>query len=109
MEVLRETTKWKAGYHVPNHSYILDGSKILGYIPEGSDQPFIFSKPQSFSRSGRKFEKIGGLKFLKNLAKPKRREVMGSKGNVYYVDDEEGTCTCAGYTYRGYCKHLNNT
>jgi hypothetical protein len=107
MEVLRETTKWSTGYHVPLHTYILDGTKMLGYIPEGTEKPQMFTSPQTFSRKGRTFAKVGGARFLQALVvKPNRREVQGSKGNVYYVDDEAGTCTCNGYTYRGYCKHL---
>lgn len=109
MEFLRETTIWNTGYSVPNHTYILDGSKLLGYIQKGKTEPFMFSKPQSFSKSGRKFEKVDNLKLFRDLMQKtvsQRRKVVGSKGNVYYVDDAENTCTCAGFTYRGTCKHL---
>ncbi len=109
MEILRETTVWSTGYKVPNHTYILDGSKLVGYIQEGKTEPFMFKIPQSFSKSGRKFEKVGNLKVFRELMQKtvsNRRQVIGSKGNIYTVDDSEGTCTCAGFTYRGTCKHL---
>lgn len=109
MEILQEITVWKTDYRVPNHTYILDGSKMVGFIPEGTTEPTMFQSPQTFSRTGRKFTKVGGAKWLKSLPKTNRRAVQGSKGATYYVDDAEGTCTCAGYTYRGYCKHLKNT
>lgn len=36
-------------------------------------------------------------------------EVSGSKGNVYTVTETAGkrTCTCAGFTFRHSCKHIN--
>jgi hypothetical protein len=36
-------------------------------------------------------------------------EVAGSKGNVYTVTESAGkrTCTCAGFTFRHSCKHIN--
>ena len=103
MEFLKETTVWKTDYRVPSHTYIVDGAKAIGYIPEGQDAPVMFRAPQSFSKTGRKFTKVQGVPLAR---KETRRRVEGSKGAVYYVDDTEGTCTCAGYTYRGYCKHL---
>jgi uncharacterized Zn finger protein len=33
-------------------------------------------------------------------------EVKGSKGNSYFVNVEENTCTCPGFTFRGACKHI---
>jgi len=105
MEILQETTSnWNTTYRVPQHSYIVEGAKMIGYIPEGTTEPVIFKAAQSFSKSGRTFKRLGAFK----LAKPEtRRKVVGSKGNVYLVDDAAGTCTCAGFTYRGYCKHLH--
>jgi hypothetical protein len=104
MEAIKETTVWKSDYQ-PNHTYLLDGSKMVAYMPFHTGQPFYFSKPQSFDRRGRTFDKLKDNPFKKEL-KEERRKVEGSKGAVYWVDDAEKTCTCPGFTFRGACKHL---
>lgn len=103
MEILRETTVWNTDYRVPSHSYIIEGAKMYGFYPEGSKDAVLFKKPMSFSKSGRTFKKVGTYKI--QLASV-RRKVVGSKGSIYYVDDDARTCTCPGFTYRGHCKHL---
>lgn len=53
------TTDWKTDYTVPCHIYIMDGSKCVGYIKEGTTEELMFSKPSvHFSKKGRKFKKI---------------------------------------------------
>jgi hypothetical protein len=104
MEAVKETTKWREG-PVPNHTYLLDGSHLVAYIKQGEAKPFWFSKPiKNFGRTGRTFVKVDVALF--GATKSLLREVQGSKGAVYYVDDEARTCTCAGYTFRGACKHI---
>ena len=60
---------------------------------------------KGFDRRGRKFEAVKPNPF-KERTNETRRRVVGSKGQEYWVDDSERTCTCPGYTYRGACKHL---
>ena len=104
MEAVKETTKWKEG-PVPNHTYLLDGSHLVAYIKQGEAKPFWFSKPiKNFDRRGRTFVKESVTLF--GAPKSTLREVPGSKGAVYLVDDEAKTCTCAGFTFRGKCKHI---
>ncbi len=102
MLVVRETTQWDGDY--PNHIYILsdDKSKMLAYVKTGTDEHKVFKKPIGFDTRGRTFE------VLQKIAKkdPAVRKVIGSKGEVYMVNDAEKTCTCPGYTYRGTCKHI---
>lgn len=105
MEAVREITEWKSDVQ-PNHVYLLDGSKMVAYMPWGKGAPFYFKKPMGFDRKGRKFEKLKKNPF-KQVVEDTRRKVEGSKGAVYWVDDEAQTCTCMGFSFRSTCKHLS--
>lgn len=100
MQALQEVTKW-AG-NTPNHIYFVEGyDRLVAYIPEGSKTPIKLKKPLRFYRAGREF------KYLKmSLPSEHTRLVQGSRGAVYEVNDEEGTCSCPGFTFHGRCKHL---
>ncbi len=105
MEAIRETTDWA----VPGHTYLLDGTTLVAYIKKGDTEPFYFKNGiKGFDKRGRKFEKAdaGLFKAPENAAENAVREVKGSKGNTYYVNIEEATCSCPGYTFRGNCKHI---
>jgi len=101
MEALRETTDWAA----PNHTYLLNGTKCLAFIPYGSDQPQYFTNPLSFHKRGRTFARAS-VKLFKAKPNPRLVRIAGSRGAVYWLDPDAGTCTCPGYTYRGACKHI---
>ena len=101
MEALRETT----GGQFPPHVYLLDGTKLVAYIKTGSQDPFYFKNGiKGFDKRGRKFEIVKPNPFT--VKATPRIEVQGSKGQVYYIDTEENSCTCPGYTFRGTCKHI---
>lgn len=105
MEALRETT----GGQFPPHVYLLDGTTLVAYIKKGETTPFYFKNGiKGFDKRGRKFEKAdaGLFKAPENAAENTKIEVKGSKGNSYWVDTVEKTCTCPGYTFRGNCKHV---
>jgi len=104
MEAIREITEWNG--NTPNHTYLVDGTKLAAYIAAGSKEPFYFKDPLNFDRRGRKFLTLKANPF-KLEKKETRIKVIGSKGNVYWVDPEAQTCTCPGFTYRGTCKHLS--
>ena len=110
-EAYLETTAW-ADVAAINHTYYLEGDKMLAYIRHGTREPFWFKAPITISRSGRKFQRVDAAIFeqvfspLVEAKEPDVIEVKGSKGSVYYVNPTEGTCTCPGYTYRGTCKHV---
>ncbi len=102
MEALVETT----GGLFPAHTYLLEGTTLVAYIKAGETKPFYFkSGIKGFDKRGRKFVK-GNAKLFTVKETANVRTVQGSKGQTYTVNDEEGTCTCPGFTFRGACKHL---
>ncbi len=105
MEALRETT----GGQFPAHTYLLDGTTLVAYIKVNTTEPFYFSKGiKGFDKRGRQFEKVNTNLFeaSENAAENALVEVKGSKGNTYYVNIQEATCSCPGFTFRGNCKHI---
>ena len=105
MEALRETT----GSQFHPHTYLLDGTTLIAYIKDGETEPYYFkSGIKGFDKRGRKFEVIkpNPFKAPENAAKNATVEIKGSKGNSYFVNIEEKTCTCPGFTFRGSCKHV---
>ena len=54
MKALKEITNWK----YPNHTYLLEHGRCVGYLQEGQTQAQMFKKPLSFSKSRRKFKEV---------------------------------------------------
>ncbi len=111
MEAVRETTVWTGvDYRTPNHDYLLDGDRVVAYRPWGTGPIQICSGKLKIDRRGRKFEKLTDNPFHAFMhakrEEPVVLEVKGSKGNSYFVNKDEKTCTCPGYTFRGDCKHI---
>lgn len=110
MQAVREITHWKDVKRQPNHVYLLEGDRVLAYIKFGEGPVEWLSGKIKIDRRGRKFEPAD----IKRFDRPQQEaviedwiyEVKGSKGNSYFVDRLEKTCTCPGYTFRGECKHI---
>jgi len=105
MEAVVETTVWTDS-NKANHTYLLDGSKMIAYISVGSTTPFYFKNPITIDKRGRKFATVNPNPFKAIKEKSTIIKVSGSKGNVYSIDTDEKTCTCLGFMYRGSCKHI---
>lgn len=105
MDAVREVTQWKTDMRAPNHVYLMDGAKAVAYIQWGEGKPIFFKTPIRLDKRGRKFVNVSPNPF-KFKKEETRIKVQGSKGSVYWVDPDEKTCTCAGFTFRGACKHL---
>jgi hypothetical protein len=110
MEALREITVWTGIDRQPNHDYWLDGDRVLAYRKWGQGDVIPLSGKIKIDRRGRKFVKLDPNPF-KALQHSQREEpvvveVRGSKGNSYWVNVQDKTCTCPGFTFRGACKHL---
>ena len=102
MEALRETT----GGQFHPHVYLLDGSTLIAYQRHDTKEIKYFTNGiKGFDKRGRKFDRVDANIF-KQQRKTNVRTVQGSKGQTYTVNDEEGTCSCPGFTFRGACKHL---
>lgn len=53
------TDDWKTEFRVPCHIYVMDGSKCVGYIKEGTTKIDFFSVPWTyFDKRHRKFKKL---------------------------------------------------
>ena len=104
MQALQEVTNWE----YPNHTYLLDGDRLVAYIKKGESEPFFFKNGiKGFSKSGRKFKEVSlDLFDATEEVESTLIAVAGSKGNTYYIDPIEHTCTCPGFQFRGDCKHV---
>ena len=110
-QAYRETTEWADGNTNINHTYLLEGDRMIAYIRSQTSVPFYFKAPITISRSKRKFELVEPNPFdsvpsVVVAQESNIKEIEGSKGTVYYVNTDDKTCTCPGYTYRGACKHV---
>lgn len=96
IEILQEVTDW-GDLKISNGVYHVNSE---GQLVQYNDK--VFKNPiKQFSKSRRKFEKIGER--LEELAAGVVT-VQGSNGKVYTIDD--GKCSCPGFRFRGNCKHI---
>ena len=59
MKRLKETTTdFKCDYRVPMHTYLIEKSKAVGYIKEGTDVEIMFPKPMFFDQRKRSFVEV---------------------------------------------------
>jgi hypothetical protein len=112
-QALKEITQWEDGATAINHTYLLDGDRMIAYMRVGTSVPFYFKAPIRISKSGRKFELVEPNPFehipevvVEQTTSDNTVEIEGSKGARYILDRVLCTCTCPGYTYRGTCKHV---
>jgi len=108
-----ETTQWKDGA-TPNHVYLFSGGdRVMGYVPAGKTKAVVFKAPIMIDKRGRTFKKLDNYTCGDGAvdtapADPDEREVTGSKGEVYIVNDREHSCTCPGFKFRGKCRHIDS-
>ena len=59
MRFRQEITVWDKAPTTPNHTYITEGSYLIGIVPEGTKEAFMFSSPKKqWSVSRRKFRDL---------------------------------------------------
>ena len=101
IDILQEVTDW-GNYSVSNGIYHVNGAgQLVAYKPLVGDLKTFKNPLKQFSKSRRKFVKLGERE--EGLAAGVVT-VQGSNGKVYTIDD--GKCSCPGFTFRGHCKHI---
>ena len=101
IEILKEVTDW-GDLNISNGFYHVNGqTQLVAYQPVGGELK-VFKKPMKhFSKSRRKFQKVGDYQEKGSLGGV---AVKGSNGDTYYVTN--GKCSCKGFQFRGQCKHV---
>ena len=112
LEILKETTIWSDSSNA-NHTYLLDGNKIIAYAKFGGNDIQELRTQIKIDKRYRTFVKTkhsGLQKYIKNTPKKSNTKVFKviSKTKEYFVElsDYNYTCTCTGFNFRGKCKHI---
>ena len=109
MKILQETTDW----NTPNHTYFTNDSKdkIYAYVKASGGEVQRFRVPMKFKTSGRKFREVPNTWDYSVDDKPEGLiwTVSGCRVDSYTVSENNGewACTCAGWKFRGACKHVS--
>lgn len=109
MKVLKEVTETWTTDFMPNHTYLMDGDKVVAYKPWHEDDVQHLKGTFRLDRARRKFVELPFVAKdwgIEAVATPTVVQVPGSKGNTYRVNIAAETCDCPGHTYRGHCKHI---
>lgn len=108
MIAVKETTDW-GNTKAPNHTYLLDSNNLVAYIKQGETEPFYFKNPiKGFDKRGRKFVEVkpNPFKAVDKIKESHIITVQGSRGETYSVNTQDMSCTCQGFIFRSWCKHL---
>ena len=112
LEILKETTVWSDRSNA-NHTYLLEGTKIVAYAKFGGDEIQVLKTQIKIDKRYRTFIKtkhFGLEKFIKKTPTKSNTRVFKvvSKTKEYFVElsDYNYTCTCTGFNFRGKCKHI---
>ena len=113
LEILKETTVWSDGSNA-NHTYLLDGSKIVAYAKCSDNSVQVLKTQIKIDKRYRTFIKTkhpGLQKIIKSSPTESNTRVfkVKSKEKEYFVElsDYNYTCTCTGFNFRGKCKHID--
>jgi hypothetical protein len=108
MKVLKELTEWQVDFRQPNHTYLMNGDKIIAYrvYHDGEVRP---AHGHRLDQRYRKFEEIPYVAADWNGfgdVDPAVIRIQGSGKNSYEINTDKETCSCPGFTFRGACKHI---
>ena len=79
-EILQEVSQWDADYNC-NHTYLLNGDKIIAYIKQGDNQVNIMKSQMRIDKRYRKFIKVNNIALSKLIPteRPKNIRVFNVK------------------------------
>lgn len=58
LTVIREVTEWNVDYRQPNHTYLMQGERVLGYQKWHQGAAIYYNTKQRLDKRRRKFEKV---------------------------------------------------
>lgn len=103
IEILKEVTDWQ-DLKINNGFYHVNtAGHLIAHQPAGGKLKVFKNPLKNFSKTRRKFVKVGDYLEKNNLG---GIPVPGSNGNTYYIVD--GKCNCKGFQFRGDCKHVRS-
>lgn len=110
MKFYQETTDY--GDKIANGVYLLsdDKTRMYAYVSPGSKVAKEFSNFIRIDVRGRKFKEVANtFGYVVKSDDIERWTVEGSKGATYTIErvDNQLRCSCAGFQFRGTCKHIN--
>jgi len=119
MEILKEVTQWDCDYQVPNHTYLVNNkNQIIAYAKKHSNNITILKSRINLDKRYRKFIKDNHSSLSKliikyksedNIIIPDNTRIFKVKSNnreyTVLLKDNNITCNCIGFGYRGKCKH----
>lgn len=116
MKAFLEVTEWTDTQYNCNHVYWMDDAKnkAYAYAPWGNPNAAkTFNTPMPIDTRGRKFEIVrhdiyGWAAVEQEVTTNPTWTIAGSKGSNYIVEKDGSvyTCTCAGFKFRGACRHI---
>lgn len=118
MKAYLETTEWRDTAGHCNHVYWMNDSRTRAYAYARWGNPqdtHVFSQPLSIDSRGRSFEPVRhdiyGWQDPDEVPQGRVITVTGSRGDQYTVTEENGQwhCSCAGFKFRGQCRHITDT
>ena len=64
IDILKEITGVVGEFTYQEHTYyVKNGDKLVAFTPAGSEELTVFAKPLRFSKSRRKFKKMGQVEW----------------------------------------------
>ena len=116
MKAFLETTKWTDTEFNCNHVYWMDDAKNKMHAYARFGNPLdtqVFKTPIQIDTRGRKFEVVrhdiyGWTAVEETVSANPTWTIEGSKGAKYVVEKDGSVynCTCAGFKFRGACRHI---
>jgi hypothetical protein len=116
MKAFLETTKWADTEFNCNHVYWMDDAKNKMHAYARFGNPLdtqVFKTPIQIDIRGRKFEVVrhdiyGWAAVEEIVSANPTWTIEGSKGAKYVVEKDGSVynCTCAGFKFRGDCRHI---